>query len=59
MSRIHLTIGIICIVIIIAAGYFTGIIHTVEAVLFTLFIAAAGPLISMYVLKRVPKHDDR
>lgn len=56
MSRIHLTIGIIAILIIAVIGMATKLVSIGEGVIIALITIVASPFL-FNLLKNTPKHD--
>ncbi|HEY8399743.1 MAG TPA: hypothetical protein VIK89_00700 [Cytophagaceae bacterium] len=56
MSRIHLTIGIIALAIMIVAGLLTELLRPFEAILFGAMLILVSPFLFI-LLRRIPKHD--
>jgi hypothetical protein len=56
MSRIHLTIGIICIFIIAVAGMITELVSIGEGIIIILITSLAAPFL-FDLLKKTTKHD--
>lgn len=57
MSRIHLTIGIIAILIISIAGVAMRLVTFGEGIIIALIVLVSSPLL-FNLLQKTPKHDD-
>lgn len=57
MSRIHLSIGIIAVIIVAIAGVVMNLVTFGEGVIIALIMLVASPLL-FNLLQKTPKHDD-